>query len=165
MSESQTYFDASPYVKLFVDKEGRWFQNGTEIIHPGIYRLFCDALEQGPDGGYLIKIGRESCRVEVEDTPFVVKAIRDTSQAGISLVLNDGTTEEFNPDNFWMSSDGIPYCKVKKGRFHARLLRPAYYALAQYVFEEDDSYYFSIDGNKFPVRYYAQRTQQAVAQD
>lgn len=152
MNEKPTYFDASPYVKLFIDKEGRWFQNGAEIIHPGIYRLFCDALEESPDGGYRINIGRERCRVEVEDTPFVVKAIRDSANGGITLVLNDGSLDEFDPDKFWINAYGIPYCQVKNGKFPARLLRPAYHALAQYVVEEGGSYYFAIRDKRFPVR-------------
>lgn len=145
-------FDASPYVKLFIDREGRWFQNGAEIIHPGIYRLFCDALEKVPDGGYRVKIGRETCRVEVEDTPFVVKAIRDTVDGGIRLLLNDGTLDDFDPSTFWISSDGIPYCEVKGRRFPARFLRPAYYALAQYVVEDHGSYYLEVNGKRSIVR-------------
>jgi len=159
MNENPTHFDASPFVKLFIDKEGRWFQNGAEIIHPGIYRLFCDALEEVPEGGYRVKIGRETCRVEVADTPFVVKAIRDGANGGISLLLNDGTLDDFDPNQFWISADGTPYCHVKGGLFPARFLRPAYYALAQYVVEEDGSYYFAMKGDKFLVRRHPQSNQ------
>jgi|UniRef100_A0A7C4ARY7 hypothetical protein len=152
MNEHPMNFDATPYIKLFIDKEGRWFQNGAEIIHPGIYRLFCDALEQTPEGEYRIKIGRETCKVEVEDAPFVVKAIRDGVDGGVSLLLNDGTLDDFDPNGFWIAADGVPYCRVKGGRFYARFLRPAYYALAQHVVEDDGAYYFELKGKRYLVR-------------
>ncbi len=41
-----SYFDATPYLKLIVDKEGRWFQNGVEIIHPRVQKQFLEALEK-----------------------------------------------------------------------------------------------------------------------
>ncbi len=153
MNEPSTHFDASPYVKLFIDKEGRWFQNGAEIIHPGIYRLFSDALEQTSDGEYRVRIGRETCKVEVEDAPFVVKAIRDGVAGRISLLLNDGALDDFDPNDFWIAANGVPYCGVKGGRFPARFLRPAYYALAQYVVEDNGAYYFELEGQRYVVRH------------
>ena len=72
---NSTYFDVTPHLALFIDKEGKWFQNGLEIIHPGVKRQFSDALERTSDGGYRIRLGREICDVQVEDTPLVVSRI------------------------------------------------------------------------------------------
>src|SRR4030042_6401885 len=68
----QNMRDVTPYLKLVIDKDGRWFQNGAEIINPEIYRYFCQSLEKTDDGRYRIRCDREICRVEVEDAPFVV---------------------------------------------------------------------------------------------
>jgi len=132
-NDSRDVFDATPNLKLVIDKDGRWFQNGAEIIHPQVYCQFCAMLEHSPDGGYQVRMGREICRVEVEDAPFVVQRVEDPDDNGISILLNDGTTERFDPEQFWIGAHNVPYCTVKQGRFHARFSRPAYYQIAQYI--------------------------------
>ncbi len=144
-------FDATPYLKLYIDKEGRWFQNGSEIIHPGIYVLFCGALEATEWGSYQVRLGNQICRVEVEDTPFVVKSVSEDETGQILMRLNDGTLEAFDPEKFWISADSIPYCRVKGDVFTARVLRPAYYELSRHVIEEENSYYFLMGDRKVPV--------------
>jgi len=130
--------DASPYLKLVIDKEGRWFQNDAEIIHPQIYRQFCSMLEKTSDGGYQVRMGREICRVHVEDAPFVVQRVMEGDEAEMSILLNDGTVEPFLPESFWIGPHNVPYCKVKQGVFHARFGRPAYYQLAAHMIADDE---------------------------
>ena len=132
-------FDASPYLKLVIDKEGKWFQNDMEIIHPEVYRQFCSMLEKTSDGGYQVRLGREICRVQVEDAPFVVQRVIETDEGGISILLNDGTVEPFLPESFWIGAHNVPYCKVKQGVFHARFARPAYYQLAAHIIADDET--------------------------
>lgn len=134
-NDSLDVFDATPTLKLVIDKNGRWLQNGVEITHPQVYRQFCAMLEHSPDGGYQVRMGQEICRVEVEDAPFVVQRVEDPDHDGISILLNDGTTERFDPERFWIGAHNVPYCTVKQGRFHARFSRPAYYQLAQHIEE------------------------------
>ncbi len=159
MTESPTnsedsVFDATPYLKLVIDRDGRWFQNGAEIIHPQIYATFCQALERTDDDGYRIRIGKETCRVEVEDAPFVVQRIFSGDADRLFIQLNDGTTEVFEPENFWIGERNIPYTVVKQGLFHARLSRPAYYELAKYVIvEEDEQAFFLLDGRRTRVKH------------
>ena len=123
-------FDATPYLKLFFDKEGRWFQNGAEIVHPQVYLLFSRSLERAQDGGYQVRVGQEICRVEVEDAPFVVKNVTELDEDRLRMELNDGTREIFEPERFWIGEENVPYAFVKEGRFRARFSRPAYYQLA-----------------------------------
>jgi hypothetical protein len=147
-------FDASPYLKLVIDKEGNWFQNGAEIVHPEIYRLFNQLLEKDPDGGYLIRMGQEICKVEVEDAPFVVKRLIENDHAPLELELNDGSREAFDPKFFWIGEQNIPYSRVKDGVFHARFSRPAYYQLARYIVSGDDEkeFFFLLDGERAPIK-------------
>ncbi|MBI4962685.1 MAG: DUF1285 domain-containing protein [Desulfomonile tiedjei] len=147
-------FDASPYLKLFIDKEGRWFQNGAEIVHPEIYRLFNQALEKSPDGGYLVRMGQEICSVEVEDAPFVVKRMIEDDHDRLLLELNDGTQEPFDPKTFWIGEQNIPYCRVKNGGFHARFSRPAYYQLARHIVTDEDEkeFFLLLDGERVPIK-------------
>jgi len=147
-------FDASPYLKLVIDKEGRWFQNGAEIIHPEIYRLFNQLLEKAPDGGYLVRMGQEICRVDVEDAPFVVRRLIEDDHDKFLLELNDGTREPFDPKRFWIGGQNIPYSRVKSGVFHARFSRPAYYQLARYIVtdENEKEFFLLLDGKRVPIK-------------
>lgn len=147
-------FDASPYLKIFIDKDGRWFQNGAEIIHKEIYLQFNRMLERTPDGGYRVRLGKEVCDVEVEDAPFVVLGVVvEDGHGEIVLSLNDGTQEPLDPECFLIGSDNVPYAYVKKGVFLARFSRPAYYQLAGYIVTDDEKDFFlAIQGKRFPIK-------------
>ncbi len=142
--------DVTPYLKLVIDKDGRWFQNGSEIIHPEIYKYFNGLLEKATDSEYRIRMNNEICRVEVEDAPFVVQAVHEVEKATICIRLNDGSEEPFRPELFWIGKDNVPYCHVKNGSFHARFSRPAYYALAPYIVADADerNFFLHIDGQR-----------------
>ena len=149
---SEQVFDASPYLKLFIDKDGKWFQNDAEIIHPNVYAIFCKALETTPDGGYQVRIGREVCRVEVEDAPFVVQGLSENSDKQLIIRLNDGTDEVFNPEPLFIGEDNIPYTEVKNRIFKARFSRPAYYQLAQHITEHNQEFYIDIAGKRTRIQ-------------
>ncbi len=148
-----TCFDVTPHLKLVVDKDGRWFQNEVEIIHPRILRQFLEALEKKPEGGYRIRIGKEVCSVEVEDTPFIVSRILETDE-NIRLELNDGSHEILDPETLWINEENVPYVSVKNGEFSARLSRPAYYELARTLdFDEiHKTFVLKLHGKTWPIR-------------
>jgi hypothetical protein len=110
-------------------------------------------LEKTPSGGYQVRMGREVCGVEVEDAPFVVKGINEGSDGSISIQLNDGTTEPFDPAGFWMGKENVPYCKIRDGLFHARFSRPAYYQIARYIHSDGEGkdFFFHLNGKHTPV--------------
>lgn len=149
----QSVFDVSPFLRLFISKEGKWFQNGAEIVHPGIYRHFISLLQKSPDGRYYVSMGREVCTVEVEDAPFVVLSVQEDQDQSLQIELNDGSLEQFHPDRFWIGKENIPYCMVRDRAFHARFSRPAYYQLARYIMSEREEFFFVIGGERFPVIY------------
>ena len=157
MSDSQPddvrVFDATPYLKLVIDKEGRWFQNGAEIIHRQVYLQFNKCLERTDDGGYRVRLGQEICGVEVEDAPFVVRRVLEDGDSGLVIELNDDTREPFQPERFWIGPDNVPYCKVKSEVFHARFSRPAYYTLAENIVQGNDEkqFFFEFGGERTPV--------------
>ncbi len=145
--------DVTPYLKLVIDKDGRWFQNGAEIIHPEIYKYFNELLEKTSDGGYRIRRGHEYCSVEVEDAPFVVQTVDQIGKGKVCIHLNDGSAEPLKPEWFWIGRDNVPYCRVKNGSFHARFSRPAYYALARHIVADEDerNFFLHIDGQRTPI--------------
>lgn len=150
------YFDTSPYLKLVIDKDGRWFQNGSEIVHPLVYLQFCQMLEKTENGEYRVRLGREVCRVEVMDAPFVIKSVSE--RAGeLFIHLNDKSVEPFNPELFWIGEGNVPYSLIKSGAFHARFLRPAYYQLVQYIESDrqEKEFYITIKGKRWRIPIYS----------
>jgi hypothetical protein len=152
--DQEEVLDWTPHLKLFIDKDGAWFQNGAQIVHPEIYLLFNQILEKDLDGGYQVRLGGEVCRVQVEDAPFVVQRVEEDERDRLYIELNDKTRELFDPERFWIGEKNVPYIKVKNGSFHARFSRPAYYQLAEHIVadEREESFFFMFHGNRVPVK-------------
>ncbi len=145
--------------RLRIDKEGNWFYNDTPIINRNIYLFFNRHIVDAAQGGYLLQIGSETCRLIVEDTPYVVVRIEhlysDTEQrAFFKIRLNDETEEELDLASFYIGKANVPYCTVKKGRFPARFLRSPYYRLASHIQQEDgpeERFYLLLNNQKFYI--------------
>ena len=123
---------------LWIDKEGRWFFRGEEITHRKTYLLFCRNLTLDETGQLLLRVGKEECRVEAEDAPFIVKSVDFVSAEkgqiqSLDLILNDETREPLNPQTLRVGPQNVLYCRVRKGRFAARFSRGAYQLLFPYI--------------------------------
>jgi hypothetical protein len=114
-------------------KDGCWYCDGEPIANRAICRLYARAMTVGPDGRARLALGEDRAEVEIEDTPWVVTGIEGDPERGFTLVLNDETREPFDPRGLRVSAEHVPYCRVKGGRFEARLLRNAYYALVRHA--------------------------------
>jgi len=122
-----------PPCLIYIDKEGRWYHRGAEMIHREFIRLFYNNIELDSSGRYVIDWKGQRCYVEVEDTAFVVRSV---------------TQEELMPDTLYVGQDNVLYCSVKNHTFPARFNRAAYYQLAAYVEEENGTYYLPLNGRK-----------------
>ncbi len=130
-----------------IDKEGAWFYNDLPIINRAIYLFFNQHITRAADGGYLLSIGAETCRLIVEDTPYVVVDVwlEEAAEPGSSMFhvqLNDETREPLSLETLIIREDNSPCCTVKGGRFPARFLRPAYYRLAQHVVQDPQGRFY-----------------------
>ncbi|MGI9553521.1 MAG: DUF2946 family protein [Thermodesulfobacteriota bacterium] len=128
--------------RIFIDKRGNWFQDGLKITHRWTYLENNKNLDMDEEGNYFVDDGFGRIYVEVEDTPFVIKMV-DKKNEGFFLRLNDETVEHFKLENIWINDENIPYTKVKKNRFVARFLRPAYYELMKYAEQDGDDFFFN----------------------
>jgi len=137
--------------KLFLDKEGRWFHEGVEITHPRTCELFSRSVCREADGGYGLQIGRERARIEVEDTPYMVREVRFCG-AQVELKLNDGSLEILDPASLRIGAANVLYCQVKPEKLPARFLRPAYYQLVGRVEQDEDGYFLELGREKFYLR-------------
>jgi hypothetical protein len=145
-----------PPCLIFIDKEGRWYHKGAEMIHREFIRLFYKHMVLDSQGRYVINWNDQRCWVDVEDTAFVVRrvAFKDGAQAQNAqylLHLSDDTSEPLAPDTLFVGEGNVLYCKVKNHSFPARFNRAAYYQLAGNIEQEGDTYYLPLNGEKFLI--------------
>ncbi|MBN2032590.1 MAG: DUF1285 domain-containing protein [Deltaproteobacteria bacterium] len=143
-----------PPCYIFIDREGRWFHKGAEMIRRDIIGFFYDHMVLDGSGRYAIRLGKESCILEVEDTAFVVRRVGFQEAEGIEefrLFLSDGTYEPLLPESLFVGGNNVLYCKVKNCKFPARFHRPAYYQLAEFVQEKNGEFYLPLNGKMYLI--------------
>ena len=145
-----------PPCLIHIDKEGRWFHKGVEMVRREFVRSFYQQMELDHGGQYVICWGGKRCYVDVEDTAFVVKRIsylggEGEKRARFMMNLSDDTEEELVPDTLHMGEENVLYCRVKDGAFPARFNRPAYYQLAAHVEVAGDDYVLPMNGRKYKI--------------
>lgn len=117
--------------RLAIDRDGVWHHEGQEITHPGILRNLWSNLRMD-EGGPHVQAGPMRIPVEVADAPFVVVRL-EADAAEPAVVLNDGTREALRIETVRLGAGEVPYCRVKDGRFEARLSRGAAWTLLRHV--------------------------------
>ena len=122
---------------LSIDLEGRLCHRGEPITHARTLEVLWRSLERRADGRYLVRVGRESGYVRVEDAPFGVRGVT-TPERDPVLHLTDGTTEPLDPTTLTVDGEGVLHCRVKGGAHRARFTRSAQVDLGL-VLEEDAS--------------------------
>jgi hypothetical protein len=144
-----------PPCNIRIDKEGNWYHKGLPIINKKIYLHLNQCLTRDPSGRYILSMNGEECYLEVEDTPFVVQEVlaspNPNNPTSLVLKLNDGTEETLNTETLRVGQDDVMYCTVKEAGYEARLLRSAYYQLAQFLQQEGESYFLVLGDNKTPL--------------
>ena len=147
--------DDLPPCLIYIDKEGKWYHEGAEIIRPDFIQFFFEHMELDEQGRYIVNWNGQRCYVEVEDTAFVVRQVdfvggNGSPQKAI-IHLSDGTKEELVPETLSVGDEDVLYCKVKGGKFPARFLRPAYYQLAEHIIEDNGQFHLLLAGKKYPI--------------
>ena len=141
-----------PPCHIRIDKEGKWYYQDLPIINKKIYLYLNQCLTQDPSGRYILSMNGEKCYLEVEDTPFVIQEVRLPSDSGhppsLVVKLNDGTEETLRADTLRVGHDNVLYGKVKEGLYEDRLLRNAYYQLAEFLQQDEKGYYLLVEENK-----------------
>lgn len=117
--------------RLRIDRDGAWYHDDAEVTHAGILANLRGNLQVDEQGHYL-RIGPVRVPVEVEDAPFVVERV-EVDGDRLAATLNDESREPLALDTLRIDERAIPRCRVKGGRFDARLSRAAAYQLLQHV--------------------------------
>jgi hypothetical protein len=116
-----------------IDRDGTWRHEGVEVTHPGVLQNLYANLRADGDG-YHLQVGPWRVPVEVDDVPFVIaRAELADDRGAIDVYLSDGTREPLDAATLALGARGVPYCRVKGGRFRARLSVPAWLQLAERV--------------------------------
>jgi hypothetical protein len=141
---------------IFIDKEGKWFHKGAEMIHREIIQEFYRNMEIDSQGRYIINWRGDQCYLEVEDVPFIIRRAElkgpvKGTDSKVSLYLSDDEREDLMPDTLHAGNDHVLYCSVKKGRFPARFSRAAYYQLGEYIEEDKGRYFLPLNGERYYI--------------
>jgi hypothetical protein len=147
-----------PPCMIYIDKDGKWFHKGMEMIHKGIVNEFYRGLTTDSCGEYIITLGKEKCFVEVEDTPFIITRVEfynreQSMEERIILYLIDDTQENLDPETLMVGEENVLYCLIKNNAFKARFSRAAYYQLASRIKEEGDKYYLPLKNKKYYIKF------------
>ncbi len=141
-----------------IDRQGRWWYEGRQIIHPDVLALFKQSLKKDALTGELcIHYRDQTLPVEVESCPFFVRDIRVARDAagslqGVTLLLDDETEEALDPESLRLNGHGVLEATVKKGEFTACCLPTAHFRLAG-LFEESGAggFQLKLGGKAYPV--------------
>ena len=144
-----------PPCMILIDKEGRWFHKGLEMIHREFIKLFYQNMKVDSQGRYVITLAGDQCYVDVEDTPYVVWRTAVTNDDGtgprFSLHLSDDSLEDLDPHTLKVGEGNVLYCKIRNGTLPARFSRPAYYQLTEHIEEEKGIFFLTLKGQRFPI--------------
>ena len=120
---------------LSIDLEGRFRHRGEPITHARTLAVLWASLSRADDGRYLVRIGRESGYVRLEDAPYGVRGVT-FEPAGPLAHLTDGTAEPLAADSLTVDGAGVLHCRVKAGAHRARFTRAAQVALGLALVED-----------------------------
>jgi hypothetical protein len=113
-----------------VDREGRIFHDGTEIVDPAVLRFFLRVMQRTDDDRYLVLCQGERNWFAADDTPYVVQRLRvlgppaspdgpAAEQAArdaerVELIFAGAYTETLDPATLEIE-DGRLRCRIRGG--------------------------------------------------
>ena len=137
MAQNAPFFVDREVIRL--TKNGVWIADEVEISHEPTRRLFARSLKKDEEG-YTLHIGRETKRIEVEDTAYFVQRIDGDPTHGYTLTISDETQETLDPKTL-NYRPGRLICRIKSNQEEAKFLYPAYFDLLKNL-EEDSNHYY-----------------------
>ena len=138
-----------------VDRDGRIFHDGSEIVDPAVLRFFLLAMQETEDRRYLVLCQGERNWFDADDTPFVIQRARCEASAGalvsVDLYLAGDYREALDPSTLEGGGEFL-YCRVRRGAFRARFGRLAVHALAPYLVDGNEGIGLLFRGTRYPIR-------------
>jgi hypothetical protein len=137
-----------------VDRDGRVFHDGSEIVDAPTLRFFLLGMRRQPDGRWLVPCQGEQNWFTAEDTPFVVQRLRLDVEGGrlrrVGLSLAGDLQEPLDPATLEVEG-GRLYCHVRRGEFRARFGRLAMQQIAPYLEDLGGRVTLVMDSARHPI--------------
>ena len=115
-----------------LDGDGRFWHEGGEVTHHGLRAALWRWLDRNPDGRWVLRLDdKRFVYLDVDDVPYVVRSARWQGECAI-VRLSDDSEEELALDTLELRG-GQPYCRVKNGRFDARVSTLAWNTLGERI--------------------------------
>jgi len=148
-----------PPCQIKIDKDGIWYYRGKEIVRKDIIHYFYQHLKRDEYGRYIIELEDDCCYLEVEDTPFVIKAVygpdsQSSNEKYIYVLLSDHSLEKLDLDTLCIGKENVLYCSIKDNAFVARFSRASFYQIANFIEydAEKDKYLISLNGISYYIK-------------
>ena len=138
---------------LSIDEEGCFLVHGEPVTHERTLDVLWRGLAPGPDGGWQVRIGRESAPVSVPGTPFVVVAVSEEAEGRATLSLAGGAREPLLPGTLRVGKDGVLRATLASGHA-ARFSRSAQIALGMRLAEDPSApggFHLPLGGKVWPL--------------
>lgn len=131
-----------------LDREGRFWHEGGEIVHEGMRRTFLRWLDRLDDGRWVLRLDEQRyAYLDVEDAPLIAVSARWDGDRAF-LTTNDGDERELAYDTLRVGDGDALYCDA---RLPARIATPAYYVLAERLEETGDGFALRAAGGLHPI--------------
>jgi hypothetical protein len=138
---------------LRVRPDGSWRVGDAHVLHPPTLRYLKSHLI-GEEGGAFVVDGMQRMPVEVEGPAFeVTTLVLDEAGGTAAVVLDDGSTEDVLDGSLGMDAEtGRFECRVRGGRFRARLSRGSHQMLLDNVVEEGSAFFLRVGPRRIILR-------------
>src|SRR5207248_683250 len=123
---------------LNLDREGRFFHQGTPIEHARTVAALHAGLHRAEDGRWATRIGRDWGYVDVEDAARFVRRVEPRADR-LRAQLATGEWVETDPATLAAGADDALYVRLPDGE-RARLTRAAQLSLAPFVAESEGGF-------------------------
>ena len=139
-------------IGLRLDSDANWWHQGGPVTHKRLSAALHRWLDQLPDGRFIVRLDdTRYAYVEVDDAPYVVRRARASTAKEIRLTLSDGSEESLDPSSLFVGDSDALYCRVKAGRFVARLSRSAQHVIGEYVEVQGRGFALRLGDQRFPI--------------
>ncbi len=125
--------DLSGDIDIRIDREGRWFHEGTEFTRKSLVKLFSSIIKK-EGGEYFLVTPVEKWRIQVDVTPFFIKSVKQNAN-GLVMTTNVDNAIAVDKDHpLWVESDAqgqpLPLIKVQRN-LNALISRNVFYQLVE----------------------------------
>jgi uncharacterized protein len=134
---------------LRLDREGRFFHQGTPVEHARTVAVLHAGLYRAEDGRWATRIGSDWAYLEVEDAARFVRRIEPRGGA-LRAQLATGEWVEVDPATVASGADDALYVRLPDGE-RARLTRPAQVSLLPFLAESGDAFELRLGERAFRI--------------